>query len=106
MYDIGKVIILRVLAACSTTSTQSDEYGRAALRPGASILAAAAYCETQGQGNVSFSMIFPLKTLCLLSPEEGQRVMARSVLLRWGEERGLVGMCKVAAPSYLDRSHG
>jgi len=73
---------------------------------GTSILASAAYCETLGALNgVNFSMLFPIKVVCLLSPSEEQRTMAREVLLKLGEERGLVDICQVAAPSYLDRSH-
>jgi hypothetical protein len=54
---------------------------------GASILASAAYCESLGVCNgVSFSMVFPRKLGCLLSPSEEQRILARSVLLKWGEE--------------------
>lgn len=105
MYDTGKHITLLLLAA-SASHTLSSEYSQAAVLHGSSILAAAAYCHSQGKGNVSFSMVFPLKSLCLLALDEGQRVLARSVLLRWGEERGLEGICKLASPSYLDRSHG
>jgi hypothetical protein len=105
MYDAGKLIVMGYLAAASSAPTSHD-YEKIAITHGSSILAAAAYCKSQAEANVSFSMVFPLKLICLLAPSEGQRRLARSVLLKWGEERGLADICQVAAPSYLDRSHG
>ncbi|KAE9368866.1 hypothetical protein N431DRAFT_547735 [Stipitochalara longipes BDJ] len=106
MYDSGKLIVLGFLASIST-GTSWYNYNRDIVMHGTSVLASATYCETLGVFNgVNFSMVFPIKLVCLLSPSEEQREMAREVLLKWGEERGLLDTCQVAAPSYLDRSHG
>ncbi|CZR68650.1 uncharacterized protein PAC_18549 [Phialocephala subalpina] len=104
MYDAGRFITLGLLEAASLVPSL---YNQAVIMHGASILSSAVYCETQGLFNgVSFSMVFPIKLVCLLSPSELQRSLAQDTLLKWGSERGLSGICKVAAPSYLDRSHG
>jgi hypothetical protein len=104
MYDAGKVITLGCLGAASLVPSLYDQ---AIVMHGTSILTSAAYCETQGLFNsVSFSMVFPIKLVCLLSPSEEQRTLARTALLKWGSKRGVTDICKVAAPSYLDRSHG
>jgi hypothetical protein len=104
MYDAGKFITIGYVGAASREPTS---YEPAIVMHGSSILAAAAYCERQGAFNgVSFSMVVPIKLVCLLSPSEEQRALARNVLLKWGEERGLADLCQVAAPSYLDRTHG
>jgi hypothetical protein len=106
MYDSGKIITLGFLATVAV-GVHWYNYNREIVMHGTSILASAAYCESLGVFNgVSFSMVFPIKLVCLLSPSEEQRILARSVLLKWGEERGLADSCQVAAPSYLDRSHG
>ena len=104
MFDAGKLIALGLLGAASLVP---NSYAPAIIVHGASILAAAAYCETQGLFNgVSFTMVFPIKLVCLLSPSVEQRTLAQHALLRWGSERGLDDICKMSAPSYLDRSHG
>ena len=104
MYDVGQLIVLGFLGAASLVPSS---YSQAAIMHGASILASAAFCETQGLFNgVSFSMVFPIKVVCLISPSEEQRTLAQIALLKWGSGRGLEDICKVAAPSYLDRSHG
>ncbi|KAF8848301.1 hypothetical protein BDZ45DRAFT_733024 [Acephala macrosclerotiorum] len=104
MYDAGKLITLSLLEAASLVP---NSYSQGVVMHGASILSSAAYCETHGLFNrVSFSMVFPIKLVCLLSPSEMQRSLAQDALLKWGSERGLEDICKVAAPSYLDRSHG
>lgn len=103
MYDSGNIITLRCLAAASLCP---DAYTWQIILHGASILASVAYHEIQGAINTgSFSMTFPVKLICLLSPSEVQRDIARDTLQRWGSRRGLVNSCQVA-PSYLDRSHG
>jgi hypothetical protein len=103
MYDAGCIIALGYLAAASLCP---DAYTWQMILHGASILASVAYHETQGPINVaSFSMIFPIKLVCLLSPSEMQRDIARDTLQRWGSKRGLADSCQMA-PSYFDRSHG
>jgi hypothetical protein len=104
MYDAGKLIAIGYVRAASEEPTS---YEPAIVMHGSSILASAAFCEQQGAFNgASFSMVVPMKLVCLLSPSEEQRALARNVLLKWGEERGLADLCQVAAPSYLDRTHG
>lgn len=104
MYDAGKLIVLGFLRAASLVP---DSYIQSIVIHGASILASVAYCETQGLFNgVSFSMVLPIKLVCLISPCEEQRTLAQIALLKWGSGRALTGICGVAAPSYLDRSHG
>ena len=104
MYDAGMLIVLGFLGAASLVP---NSYSQAAVMHGATILASASFCEVQGLFNgVSFSMVFPIKLVCLISPSEEQKVLAQIALLKWGFERGLADICKVAAPSYLDRSHG
>jgi hypothetical protein len=104
MYDAGRVITLGLMGAASLAP---NSYDRASIIHGSSILASAEYCEAQGLFNGgSFSMIFPIKLICLLSPSEEQRTLAQSVLSKWASKRGLADSCEVAAPSYFDRSHG
>jgi hypothetical protein len=104
MYEAGKLITLGFLEAASLVL---NSYKKGIIMHGASILTSAAYCETQGLLNgVSFSMVFPIKLVCLLSPSEQQRIRARNVLLKWGIEKGLADVCDVSAPSYFDHSHG
>lgn len=104
IFDVGKVIALRILGAASSVP---NLYDQAIIMHGASILASAAYCAAQGLFNgVSFSMVIPLKIICLLSPSDDQKALAQSTLVKWGSERGLADICEVAAPSYLDRGHG
>jgi hypothetical protein len=106
MYNAGRLIVLGLLASVSAGVSWYN-YNRDVVMQGTSILAAAAYCENLGLLNgVSFSMVFPIKLVCLLSPSEEQRAYARKALLEWVEKRGLGDTCQVAAPSYLDRSHG
>jgi hypothetical protein len=86
MYDSGKITTLGFLATIAVRVNWYN-YNREIAMHGASILASAAYCESLGVFNgVSFSMVFPIKLVCLLSPSEEQRILARSVLLKWGEE--------------------
>jgi hypothetical protein len=104
MYDAGNLIALGFRGAALRVRSP---YNRAIIMHGASIIAAASYCESQGLLNgVSFSMVFPIKLVCLLSPSEEQKIQAQDVLLKWASGRGLTDICTTAAPSYLDRSHG
>jgi hypothetical protein len=90
----------------ATASDSPDVFLWQMILHGASILASIAHHEAQGPtNNASFSMIFPVKLLCLLSPSETQRDIAREALTRWGESRGLTSACEIA-PSFMDRSHG
>jgi hypothetical protein len=103
MYDAGSIIALGHLA---TASLCPDVYKWQMVLHGASILASVEYHEMHGPINpAAFSMIFPVKLVCLLSPSEIQRDIAREALARWGEKRGLADSCQ-STPSYLDRSHG
>lgn len=104
MYDAGSIIALSHLAAASLCS---DVYKWQMILHGASILASVSYHETQGSINTaSFSMIFPVKLVCLLSPSEVQRGIAQDALSRWGSQRGLLDICRGMEPSMEDRSHG
>lgn len=104
MYDAGNLIALGFREAALQAG---KPYTQAIVMHGASILAAASYCESQGLLNgVAFSMVFPIKLVCLLSPSEEQRIHTQDVLLKWGSRRGLTDICKTGAPSYLDRSYG
>jgi len=107
MYDSGLLIVLGYLANASPTPSLSATYRQQMMVHGASILASAAYQEAQCAPNsVVLSTIFPLKLLCLLSPSEEQKIMARDSLRNWGSPRGLTDVFEVVAPTYLDRSHG
>ena len=107
MYDSGNLIVLGYLATASPTSSLSDTYKQQMMVHGASILASAAYQEAQCPPNsVVLSTIFPLKLLCLLSPSEEQKMMARNALHDWGSPRGLSDIFESVAPTYLDRGHG
>jgi hypothetical protein len=107
MYDAGNLIVLGYLANASPTPTLSAAYRQQMMVHGASILASAAYQEAQCSPNsIVLSTLFPLKLLCLLSPSEEQKIMARNSLKNWGSPRGLTDAFEVVEPTYLDRSHG
>ncbi|RFU36251.1 hypothetical protein B7463_g107, partial [Scytalidium lignicola] len=104
MYDAGNIIALGCLAAASPTP---QIYKDKMIVHGASILNSAGYHQSQGCYNGgSFSMIFPVKLVCLLSPSEALRAMAQKSLLIWGSGRGLLDIVEIGEPSFLDRSHG
>ncbi|KAH0548214.1 hypothetical protein GP486_008070 [Trichoglossum hirsutum] len=54
-------------------------------------------------GHGSLLMVFPLKVVCRLTRDEEQRNRAREMLEQLGRERGLDGICRRAAPTYLGR---
>jgi hypothetical protein len=104
MYDAGNIIVLSQLAAASLTP---QEHQLKMISHGDSIISSVAYHDSQDTlTSISFSIIFPIKIVCLLSPSNLQRVMAQNVLLKLGTKRGLVELCVAAAPTYMDRSHG
>ena len=60
----------------------------------ASILQAAVYHESQGPNSGgSIQMVFPLKVICRVTPSDDQRQQAEIALARWGENRGVDGIC-------------
>lgn len=64
----------------------------------ASILSVVAYHESRGTGSGgSVSMVFPMKIVCQATPSNHQRQQAEAALLRWGQSRGVVGICKSRA---------
>lgn len=104
MYDAGCIIALGSLASASDAS---QFYADRMAVHGASILSSAEYHQSQGCYNGgSFSMIFPVKLVCLLSPSEPVRLMAQKSLLMWGAGRGLLDIVEIGEPSFMDRSHG
>ncbi|KAH8817128.1 hypothetical protein F5884DRAFT_778512 [Xylogone sp. PMI_703] len=104
MYDAGNIIALGCLAAASWTP---EVYLHQMAVHGASILNSAEYHQSQGCYNGgSFSMIFPVKLVCLLSPSESLRATAQELLLMWGRRRGLLDIVEIGVPSFMDRSHG
>jgi hypothetical protein len=104
MYDAGNIIVLGQLAAASLTP---QEHQLKMISHGDSIISSVAYHDSLDTlTSISFSIIFPIKIVCLLSPLNLQRVMAQNLLLKLGTKRGLVELCVAAAPTYMDRSHG
>jgi len=104
MYDAGNIIVLNYLAATSLTPL---EHQINMISHGDSIISSVAYYDSQDTlTSISFSVIFPIKIVCLLSPSNLQRTMAQNLLLKLGTKRGLVELCVAAAPTYMDRSHG
>jgi hypothetical protein len=68
-----------------------------------SVLAAARFHQSRGpQSGGTFMMVYPLKSVCMMTPDEEQRREAQEILLEWGMERGIEGTCRVAAPQYSD----
>ena len=60
----------------------------------ASILQAAVYHESQGPNSGgSIQMVFPLKVICRVTPSDDQRQQAQIALGRWGDKRGVDGIC-------------
>ena len=60
----------------------------------ASILQAVVYHESQGPNSGgSIQMVFPLKVICRVTPSNDQRRQAQLALRRWGEKRGVDGIC-------------
>lgn len=60
----------------------------------ASILQAMVYHESQAPNSGgSIQMVFPLKVICRVTPSNDQRRQAQLALRRWGEKRGVDGIC-------------
>ncbi len=60
----------------------------------ASILQAVVYHETRGPNSGgSIQMVLPLKVVCRVTPSDDQRRQAQIALTRWGETRGVDGIC-------------
>lgn len=60
----------------------------------ASILEAVAYHESRGPSSGgSIQMVFPLKVISRVTPSDDQRRQAQIALRRWGERRGVDGIC-------------
>ena len=101
MYDSANIQALRYISA---TSSAPEKYHQRMTAHAASILASVAYHEAQGPfSGGTFSMIFPVKTVCLVSPSEEQRSSAREALFRWGDNRGVNDICTVCAPEIIRR---
>jgi hypothetical protein len=98
LYDSANVIVFTSLASASCTP---DTYYWKATIHAASILASIAFHEAQGPlSGGSFSMLFPMRIISLMSPSQEQRVVAHEALVRWGKDRGLAGVCitRVTSP--------
>jgi hypothetical protein len=69
-----------------------------------SVLAAARFHQSQGpQSGGTFTMVYPLKAVCMMTSDDEQRKQAQAILLEWGKVRGVDGACKSAAPQYTDK---
>jgi len=100
-YDSANIIALRYI---STTSSAPEKYHQRMTVHAVSILASVAYHEAQGPSSGgTFSMIFPVKIVCLRSPSEELRSYAREALFRWGSNRGVNDICTVCAPAIMGR---
>ena len=101
MYDAANICALRYLSA---TSSAPEKYYQRMMAHAASILASVAYHEAQGPSSGgTFSMVFPVKIACLMSPSEEQRSSAREALFRWGSNRGVNDICTVCVPEIIGR---
>ena len=90
LYNSANIIAFTYLAPISTTP---DTYYRKATVHAASILSSIAYHESQGPtSGGSFSMLFPIRIVSLMSPSEEQKELAHQALVKWGEKRGLDGV--------------
>ena len=64
-----------------------------------SILSAVTYHERTGTSSGgTLAMIFPMKTVCRVTPCADQRRRAGAALQRWGERRGIDGLTRVMLP--------
>jgi hypothetical protein len=98
-YDVANIWIQQLTQIATGTPTDHIIKQHAA-----SALAAVDFHQSLGfASGGTFSLIFVLKVLCLVTPCEIQRQEARSALLTWGERRGLGGVCSSGAPLYLER---
>lgn len=101
MYDSANIIALKYISA---TSSAPEKYYQHMTVHAVSILASVAYHEAQGPSSGgTFSMIFPVKIVCLMSPLEELRSSAREALFRWGGNRGVNDICTVCVPEIIGR---
>lgn len=90
LYDSANIIACNYLASISPTP--NTYYWKATVHA-ASILSSIAYHESQGpKSGGSFSMLFPMRIVSLMSPSEEQKELAHETLVKWGKERGLDGV--------------
>lgn len=69
----------------------------------ASIMTAIGYHEGKGpESGGSVSMVFPMKVVCRTTPSSNQRRQVQAALVKWGESRGVEGICQFVVPE----SHG
>lgn len=80
MYDAANIIAPKLHAAALPTPEIRD---KRMMFHGASILASVGYHESQGPfSGGSFSMVFPIKIIFLLSPSDWQTQTAQETLLK------------------------
>ena len=96
LYDAGNLIVWSYLLAASRTP---EKYHSKMKAHSASILCSVLYHETQSPSSeVSFAMIFPVKTVHSLTPSDSQKKMAADSLLMWGSKKGLNDDSQDGAP--------
>ena len=92
MYDAATVLANALVLESVVGSTEL--YEQRIVIHCASILQAVAYHESRGPNSGgSIQMVFPLKVVCRVTPSDNQRRQAQVALRRWGERRGVDGIC-------------
>ena len=92
MYDAA--IVLANSLAWQSGAGSTELYKQRIVLHCASILQAAAFHESLGPNSGgSIQMVFPLKVICRVTPSNDQRQQAQIALGRWGEKRGVDGIC-------------
>ena len=92
MYDAATVLANALVWESGASFTEL--YKQRIVIHCASILQAVAYHETRGPNSGgSIQMVLPLKVVCRVTPSDDQRRQAEIALRRWGEGRGVDGIC-------------
>ena len=95
MYDAGTILANAI--AWEATSGYPEPNKQRIVVHSASILEAVKFHESQGPNSGgSIVMVFPMKVVRRATPSNAQRDQAQAALDRWGETRGVDGICKFA----------
>ena len=92
MYDAATVLAHALV--CESGAGFTELYKQRIAIHCASILQAVLYHQSRGPNSGgSIQMVFPLKVVCRVTPSDDQRRQAQTALRRWGERRGVDGIC-------------